>query len=86
MSYINAKEVLPEKLLDEIRKHVGEGLLYIPPAQTKRRTWGSKSGIRQMLETRNEEIRRKKGLGVTISCLAEEYNLSAETIKCILYR
>ncbi|MBP3570020.1 MAG: hypothetical protein J6K04_12745 [Lachnospiraceae bacterium] len=86
MSYINAKEVLPEKLLDEIRKYVEEGLLYIPPAQAKRRQWGSKSGAKQMLEARNEEIRRKKGSGVSISCLAKEYNLSAETIKRILYR
>lgn len=86
MSYINAKEVLPENLLDELRKYVGEGLLYIPPEQVKRRQWGSKSGTKQMLEVRNEEIRRKKGLGVTISCLAKEYNLSAETIKSILYR
>ena len=86
MSYINGKEVLPEKLLDEIRKYVEDGLLYIPPAGAKRRTWGSKSGARQMLEARNEEIRRKKGSGVTISGLAKEYNLSTETIKCILYR
>ena len=85
MAYINAKEVLPEKLLDEIRKYVEEGLLYIPPAQVKRRQWGSKSGARQMLEARNEEIRRKKDSGATISCLAKEYNLSAETIKRILY-
>lgn len=86
MSYINAKEILPEKLLDEIRKYVEEGLLYIPPAQVKRRQWGSRSGARQMLEARNEEIRRKKGSGATISSLAKEYNLSEETIKHILYR
>lgn len=86
MSYINAKEVLPKKLLDEVRSYVGEGLLYIPPNQSTRREWGSKSGAKQMLEARNKEIRRKKSMGVTVSCLAQEYNLSAETIKRILYR
>ena len=86
MSYINAKEVLPTWLLDEVRSYVGEGLLYIPPAKISRREWGSKSGAKQMLEDRNKEIRRKKREGMTVLALAEEYHLSADTIKRILYR
>ncbi|MBQ7775565.1 MAG: hypothetical protein IJ379_06560 [Lachnospiraceae bacterium] len=86
MSYINAKEVLPKWLLEEVRSYVGEGLIYIPPGQPVRRAWGSKSGAKKMLEDRNNEIRAKKSQGMTVSCLAEEYNLSTETIKRILYR
>ena len=86
MSYINAKEVLPKRLLDEVRSYTGDGLIYIPPEKPSRREWGSKSGAKQMLETRNNEIQRKKRAGATIHALAEEYNLSIDTIKRILYR
>ncbi len=86
MSYINAKEVLPKKLLDEVRSYTGDGLIYIPPQEVTRREWGSKTGAKQMLEERNNEIRMKKNSGVTIHALAEEYNLSIDTIKRILYR
>ncbi len=86
MSYINAKNVLPGWLLEEVRNYTGDGLVYIPPEQSSRREWGSKSGARQLLETRNDEIRRKKKEGRTVLQLAGEYNLSEDTIKRILYR
>ncbi len=86
MSYINAKEVLPKKLLDEVRSYTGDGLIYIPPEKPSCRAWGSKSGARQMLEQRNSEIRKKKNEGATIHALSEEYYLSIDTIKRILYR
>ncbi len=86
MSYINAEKVLPAGLIDEIRSYTGGGLIYIPPDKTARREWGSKSGARQMLEARNNEIRQKKREGISVSQLAEEYNLSEDTIKRILYR
>ncbi len=86
MSYINAEKVLPAGLIDEIRSYTGGGLIYIPPDKTARREWGSKSGAKQMLETRNNEIRQKKREGMSVSQLADEYNLSEDTIKRILYR
>lgn len=85
MSYINAKKVLPGWLLEEVRSYTGDGLVYIPPEHS-RREWGSKSGARQLLEARNNEIRRKKKEGRTVLQLAGEYNLSEDTIKRILYR
>ncbi|MCH5263079.1 MAG: hypothetical protein J1F42_09205 [Lachnospiraceae bacterium] len=86
MSYINAEKVLPEWLVDQIRNYVGDGLIYIPPVNASRRAWGSRSGARQMLEARNNEIRMKKDAGVTVSQLAEEYHLCEDTIKRIIYR
>lgn len=86
MSYINAEKVLPARLIEEIRRYAGDGLIYIPPDRSTRREWGSKSGAKQILEARNNEIRLKKDSGVTVSQLAKEYNLSEDTIKRILYR
>lgn len=86
MSYINAEKVLPEWLVDQIRSYVGDGLIYIPPVNSSRRKWGSRSGARQMLEARNNEIRMKKNAGVTVSQLAKEYHLCEDTIKRIIYR
>ncbi|MDE5597649.1 MAG: hypothetical protein K2J04_07440 [Lachnospiraceae bacterium] len=86
MSYINAEKVLPEWLVETIRSYVGDGLIYIPPADSSRKKWGSRSGAREMFEARNNEIRRKKSEGVTVSQLAKEYHLSENTIKQIVYR
>ncbi|MGN1083869.1 MAG: CD3324 family protein [Lachnospiraceae bacterium] len=86
MSYINAKKVLPDWLIHEIRSYTGDGLIYIPPETATRKAWGSKSGAKEILETRNLEIRTKKQEGVTVSRLAAEYHLSEDTIKRILYR
>ncbi|MBQ9768130.1 MAG: hypothetical protein IJW37_08515 [Lachnospiraceae bacterium] len=86
MSYINAEKVLPDWLIHQVRSYVGDGLIYIPPETTARRAWGSKSGAKKQLETRNHEIRTKKQAGVTVSCLAAEYHLSEDSIKRILYR
>ncbi len=86
MSYINAEKVLPARLLEEVRSYTGDGLVYIPPDKSTRREWGSRSGAKQMLEARNNEIRLRKENGETVSQLAGEYNLSEDTIKSILYR
>lgn len=86
MSYINAEKVLPQWLVEQVRSYVGDGLIYIPPGENARREWGSKSGARELLETRNQEIRIRKQKGATISHLALEYHLSEDSIKRILYR
>lgn len=86
MSYINAEKVLPQWLMEQVRSYAGDGLIYIPPKTTDRREWGSKSGVRKLLAIRNQEIRTKKQMGITISQLAEEYHLSEDSIKRILYR
>ena len=86
MSYINAKKVLPEWLIEQVRSYAGDGLIYIPPDKGSRRAWGSKSGARQMLEKRNNEIRAKKQDGASIATLAKEYCLAEETVKRILYK
>jgi Mor family transcriptional regulator len=86
MSYVNGKEVLPENILSEIRKYFGGGLIYIPSPENERCKWGSRTNTKTELQKRNQEIRQKKVKGVSIQKLMEEYHLSYDTIKRILYK
>lgn len=85
MKYINATKVLPEKLIVEIQKYIQGETLYIPKQETEYRKWGSSSGGRQLLNRRNADIRNSFANGRSIQQLANEYYLSTETIKKIVY-
>lgn len=84
MKYENAIDIFPEQLLRQIQKYVSGKLVYIPKTET-RREWGETSGYKKYLLERNQEIKEKFGLGTGIEQLAEEYCLSCETIKRIVY-
>lgn len=55
MKYINAAEILPEKLLREIQTYIDGVVLYIPKISAKKE-WGSASGSREFYLKRNKEI------------------------------
>ena len=84
MKYENAKEILPEALLKEVQKYAGGKLLYIP-VENETKGWGEASGYRQKLLKRNVMICNRYKSGVTLSELAEEYFLSLDSIKKIVY-
>lgn len=83
MKYENAGDVIPEELLKEIQKYAPGKLLYIPAEDKK--AWGETSGYRDQLRKRNLMIRNKYIHGVTVSELADEYFLSLDSIKKIIY-
>jgi Mor family transcriptional regulator len=85
VKYVNANEVLPAELLVEIQKYVQGKTLYIPRLETEYRKWGTSSGGRRLLDRRNDAIRNSFINGSSIQQLAEEYYLSIETIKKIIY-
>jgi DNA-binding NarL/FixJ family response regulator len=85
MNYINAKIILPEKLLIEIQKYIQGGYVYIPSKPQERKKWGERSGYRDYLRNRNEDIRRMYKSGYTIRNLAEQFFLSVDSIKKIVY-
>nr|WP_160725202.1 CD3324 family protein [Bacillus sp. USDA818B3_A] len=85
LKYINANEILPENLIVEIQKYIQGETLYIPKPEKERRKWGTSSGGRQLLDRRNAAIRNSFISGSSIHQLAEEYYLSTETIKKIVY-
>jgi hypothetical protein len=86
MKYRNASEILPDDLLKELQKYAPGEILYVP-SDKNRTQWGEKTGARQFYVQRNEEIRHKYyHQKIPIDALAEEYGLSDETVRKILYR
>lgn len=84
MNYENAGDVLPEQLLKEVKKYAAGKLLYIPLEQEKK-AWGELSGYRHFLVRRNQFILNKFLRGTKICELANEFCLSEETVKRIVY-
>lgn len=85
MRYKNASDILPEELLKEVQKYAAGETLYFPRAEAKKK-WGEKSGARAFFQQRNEEIRQKYLQRISIERLADEYCLSEETIRKIVFK
>lgn len=85
MNYVNAGVILPDNLVVEIQKYIQGGYLYIPSQGKTRKRWGENSGNREYIKNRNEEIYNKYKSGYSIKDLAEEFFLSIESIKKIVY-
>lgn len=84
MKYVNAAEILPERLLRELQTYIDGELLYIPKSSTKKE-WGTASGSRAFYQERNKEIQRLYREGVSIDTLMKQYSLAHSTIKKIVY-
>lgn len=81
MAYVKATAILPEKLISEIQKYVQGKTIYIPKPESSHQKWGACSGTRMLIDDRNASIKN----GKTIHQLSDEYHLSDETIKKIVY-
>ena len=84
MKYENAKDILPAKLLEEVQKYAEGKLIYIPKNE-KQKGWGEASGYRDKLNKRNAQICSRYSAGWSIMEIAEEFFLSPETIKKLVY-
>lgn len=84
MKYENGRDIFPERLLKQIQKYVSGKLVYIPSSD-KKRAWGETSGYKQYLIERNRDIKSKFNAGASVEQLADEYYLSCESIKKIIY-
>ncbi|WP_286228608.1 CD3324 family protein [Neobacillus mesonae] len=85
MAYVKATAILPEELISEIQKYVQGETIYIPKLEDSYQKWGMRSGSRKKLDKRNAAIKLAFKNGRTIEQLADEYYLSPETIKKIVY-
>lgn len=84
MEYKKAEEILPKELLREIQNYIQGATLYIP--KETHHEWGEKSGIKDKLHKRNQLIKEKFQQGNSIQSLANDFYLSEETIKKIVYK
>ena len=85
MKYRNASEILPDELLKQLQQYASGELLYVPSEGRKK--WGTGTGARRFYQQRNDEIRHKHfHQKVPIGDLCEEYSLSDETVRKILFR
>lgn len=85
MEYLNARDILPTELLEQVKKYAAGKYLYVPQNENDMKSWGELSGYRKQLRKRNRMITNKFQYGVTIEELSEEYFLSEETVKKIVY-
>jgi len=72
--YANAKQVLPDHLVEEIQNYIQGSYLYIP--KKERKAWGANSEIRDELYLRNKRIVNNYSEGFDVSQLANMYYLS----------
>lgn len=86
MKYQSAQNLLPKALLEEIQKYVEGDIIYIPVKPSTRKKWGTQTGIRNELCKRNNKIKMEYQQGKKIAQLADEYHLSKNTIRNIIYR
>ncbi|MEC0372738.1 CD3324 family protein [Paenibacillus chibensis] len=85
MAYVKAANVLPETLISEIQKYVQGDTIYIPRLDEAPKQWGSRSGTRKQIDDRNAAIRKAFAGGGKIPQLADEYHLSVDSIRKIVY-
>lgn len=84
MKYINAKDLLPDGLVQELQQYIQGAYLYVPAATVK--GWGECSGYRQELEARNRAIFVEYRAGASAAGLAEKYSLSESAVRKIIRR
>lgn len=86
MKYINAKEILPDKLIKELQEYVQAGYVYVPAKNEQHKSWGELSGYRKELSKRNSIIISEYRNGASIEELADRYYLSVYAIRKIIYK
>ncbi|MEH2958593.1 CD3324 family protein [Candidatus Merdisoma sp. JLR.KK006] len=86
MKYMNANEILPAWLVEELQRYMQAGYIYIPAKTEQHKSWGELSGYRKELEKRNKKIISEYKQGVSMEELAEYYHLSVYAIRKIIYQ
>lgn len=86
MKYINAKKILPQKLIEELQNYIQGGYVYIPVSAEKRKSWGENTGYRWELSKRNQKIRQEYKSGSSLEVLADRYFLSVSAVRKIIYK
>jgi len=86
VSYIKAKEILPEELIRQIQKYVDGVYIYIPRKPGTRHAWGQETDYKAELKVRNDRIRSDHAAGKGVAALSRRYHLSEKSIRRILQK
>jgi len=84
MRYVNANKVLPDELIQEIKKYVEGVYVYIPQNESKRKKWGSNTNSKKELKLRNIRIYDNYLEGKSVEIIADNYYLSVKSIRRII--
>ena len=85
MKYLNARDVLPPDVLNEIQKYLCGELIYIPKRESEKAGWGQTNGTRKQVFLRNRSIAEAYRSGETIIELMARFCLSEASIRKIIY-
>ena len=85
MSYVNAEDVLPKILVEEIQKYVDGQLIYVPRKNENLLSWGEKNGTKEKMAERNQTIVKNYYSGHSIEELSAMYYLSEKRIQGIIH-
>jgi len=85
LKYVNAREVLPPDILEQVQKYTCGALIYVPKKEDEKIAWGQLSGARAQVHLRNMNIAEAYKNGAGIFDLMEEYCLSEASIRKIIY-
>lgn len=86
MRYVNASKVLPEALVDQIKKYVEGMYIYIPQGENKRRKWGSDTHALRDLDQRNMAIYEAYLWGHSYEHIGQNHFLSVKSIRRIVLK
>ena len=78
-------DILPKELLFEIQKYIQGKSVYIPKPKDSHKKWGDITQSKNVTSERNDEIRLAFRNGAKIIELSEQYSLSVDSIKKIVY-
>lgn len=84
MKYRKAQDVLPEEIVRLLQDYISGDYLYVPRKEGEKKSWGEKSGSRDVLKSRNKEIYNKYSSGCPVVKLSEDYFLSEQSIRRII--
>ncbi|MCL2456583.1 MAG: CD3324 family protein [Defluviitaleaceae bacterium] len=85
LKYVNAREVLPPEILEQVQKYTCGALIYIPKKEDEKIAWGQLSGAREQVCLRNKNITEAYKNGTNVFDLMDEYCLSEASIRKIIY-
>lgn len=84
MGYVQALEILPHELIEEIQKYIDGQIIYIPKIESKKCKWGEMTSTKKYFAQRNLEIYNSYKEGKTIFELSQKYFLTPKSIRRII--